>query len=367
MIHITLSHTGTGRQQHRSTVAHNSSQSQGRTARLPLSKDTADLSLLTPELQQQFLSAVVPDNVWGRKAIRPSSAVTAMWLCSCCSKGRPHIWESTVANRTHGQGCPFCAGRQVCLCNSLASRRPDLAAEWSSEHNRGVGPDDVSVHSNKEGTWQCGEGHVWRTPILNRTRSSRATGCPQCWSQRRKQASRQQHPSISEGAPHLLADWDFQQNFRRGWTPENTSLRSNRWVHWLRHHECPAGQEHRWRATVYHRTFHKSDSPFLSGRRACACNSLEALRPDIACLLHPTKNESLTAAELTTGSGRVVWWQQGGFEWQQSVQLLCRQKVHSERHVLPSRRARLGLLAEAAALATDEANDSVFEQALGTP
>ena len=331
MLHIHLSHTGTGRRQHKPTAAHTNSQSQRRAACVLVSKDTADLSLLTPELQQQFLSAAMSDNAWGRKPLRPSSNVKAKWLCSCCPEGKPHIWESTVANRTHGQGCPVCAGRQACLCNSLASRRPDLAAEWSNEHNGDVRPEDIPVHCNKDATWQCSEGHMWRTPILNRTRSGPwATGCPQCWGQRRKQMPRQQHPSISEGALHLLADWDFQRNFRQGWTPENTRLRSNRWVHWLRHDECPAGQEHRWRATVYHRTVYKSDSPFLNGRTACACNSLETLRPDIACLLHPTKNEGLTPAELTTGSGRVVWWQQGDSEWQQSVQLLCKQKkLHS--------------------------------------
>jgi hypothetical protein len=39
--------------------------------------------------------------------VTANSGKKVWWLCS---KG--HEWESTIANRNNGRGCPFCSGRK---------------------------------------------------------------------------------------------------------------------------------------------------------------------------------------------------------------------------------------------------------------
>ena len=77
----------------------------------------------------------------------------AHWVCHACPKSQPHSWTATVSRVCGGNGCPCCQGRKACICNSLQSLRPDIAAEW--DHDRNIGtPNDYSAHSNKSVWWQ---------------------------------------------------------------------------------------------------------------------------------------------------------------------------------------------------------------------
>ncbi len=52
-----------------------------------------------------------------------------------CDRGPDHQWEARAQSRTGGKGCPFCAGKRVSVTNSLAARRPDVAADWHPTKN----------------------------------------------------------------------------------------------------------------------------------------------------------------------------------------------------------------------------------------
>ncbi|DBA66780.1 TPA: hypothetical protein ACH3X2_001923 [Trebouxia sp. C0005] len=44
------------------------------------------------------------------------------WICTNCPKGQAHLFVASPKNRLGGnRGCPFCAGKRACICNSLQS------------------------------------------------------------------------------------------------------------------------------------------------------------------------------------------------------------------------------------------------------
>ncbi len=60
--------------------------------------------------------------------------------------------------------------------NDLASRFPEIAAEWS-EKNYPLRPDEVTAFSNKKAWWKGKCGHEWYALISSR---SDGHGCPYC-------------------------------------------------------------------------------------------------------------------------------------------------------------------------------------------
>jgi hypothetical protein len=78
---------------------------------------------------------------------------------------------------------------------------------------------------------------------------------------------------------------------------------TNRPVWW----KCSKGPD-QWRAAVSSRAAGGARCPFCAGRRLSVTNSLAALFPELALELHPTKNGTLTADQITASSTRRVWW-----------------------------------------------------------
>ena len=97
-----------------------------------------------------------------------------------CSKG--HEWQTTIAHRNNGSGCPYCAGQKVSKgYNDLQTVNPLLAKEWNYDKNSGLTPMDVMPNSNKKVWWKCKKGHEWLATIDSR---HNGTGCPICNSER---------------------------------------------------------------------------------------------------------------------------------------------------------------------------------------
>ena len=110
--------------------------------------------------------------------VLPNSNKKVWWKCS---KG--HEWQSTVANRNNGNGCPYCLGRYAVKGkNDLQTVNPALVKEWNYEKNDDLKPEEFTVNSNKDVWWKCSKGHVWHASIANR---SKGNGCPVCNSERK--------------------------------------------------------------------------------------------------------------------------------------------------------------------------------------
>lgn len=107
------------------------------------------------------------------QTVTHGSHTAAWWQCE-----NGHSWQAPVYSRAAGSGCPYCRGRKADPgFNDLASRFPELAAQWDTEKNAPTRPGDVTVGSHRTVWWRCEKGHSWRAMI--RSRAS-GCGCPVC-------------------------------------------------------------------------------------------------------------------------------------------------------------------------------------------
>ena len=267
-----------------------------------------DISLLSPVLQRQWDHA---NNAHlGDIVVKPYARRRVWWGCNQCPDGHPHVWEAPVFSRSSGSSCPFCANKRVCQHNSLATKYPDIAAEFS-DRNQGTAHDYTSG-SGKEVCWQCNHGHEYSASINDRTTNK--TGCPECFASRNSSQPRQKHPVLTDSPRPIMQFWDSELNAREGLNPKLIRCRSRQLCNWICH-SCPKGQPHRWQArpgTLYL----GHGCPCCSGHKACTCNSLQSLFPEVAAEWDYNRNLG-TPADYTAGSNRKVWWyndKRGGFQ-----------------------------------------------------
>ena len=113
--------------------------------------------------------------------VTPGSRRKVWWMCS-----REHEWEATLANRTSGTGCPYCANekrggilRKAVLkrSGSLEDKYPELAEEWHPTMNGNLTPFQVTPGSRRKVWWMCSREHEWEATLASRTRG---TSCPYC-------------------------------------------------------------------------------------------------------------------------------------------------------------------------------------------
>jgi hypothetical protein len=224
----------------------------------------------------------------------PFSHRKVWWICE---KG--HEWQADIRSRTLGKGCPYCTGKKIGSDNSLAAQFPTLAKEWHQTKNGDLSPSEVAAGSNKKVWWKCARGHEWQAQIFSRSRGAR---CPACSGRKVGEKN-----CLAVTYPKLVEEWNGQKN--GAVDPSGVMPGSSMKVWW----QCEKG--HQWMASIRNRA-RGSGCPYCSGAKAGKENSLAVLRPDIASEWHPTKNETLTSGEVTSGSGRKVWWQcENGHEW----------------------------------------------------
>lgn len=97
------------------------------------------------------------------------SAKVLPWMCP-----EGHTFETSIAKRMRGDGCPYCSGHQVLTgLNDLRTKFPDIARE-----SHGWDPDLVTPGSHERKTWVCKFGHTWSQKIY--VRVINGTGCPVC-------------------------------------------------------------------------------------------------------------------------------------------------------------------------------------------
>lgn len=271
--------------------------------------------------------------------LRPSMITAAthrkvIWRCKL-----GHEWTASVKSRTvNGTGCPYCSHNFVLPgFNDLASRFPEIAAEWS-ERNLPLTPDQVTAFKNIKVWWKCHLGHEWNTLISTRAGGSQ---CPYCsgikllkgfndlktkypslaaeWSEKNlpltpdavnekstknvwwkcrtcgyewkavvkarvkggmcpvcaERAVLQGYNDLGTTDPHLLSEWDFEKNSK--WTPSNVSRNSMKVVWW----KCGAG--HSYRAKITDRTIEQKGCP------QCEAEFQQAL-PQMLIMMYGAQN-----------------------------------------------------------------------------
>ena len=255
-----------------------------------------DISQLAPHLRQEWDHEA--NAHLGSITIAPHSNRKVWWRSGRCKTGQPHRWQATVDSRSDNSSCPNNRSKAVCPCNDLSHNHPEVAAEWDWDVNKKRTPETVAAFSGYEAAWRCALcGHRWSTSVSNRTQGSR---CPECAREAGRSKTRQ--PSISSGAPHLLAEWDWEANDRCGWHPDQVTLGSQKKVHWAVQDECKLGLVHRWQAPPQRRIQLGRGSPFPSGMAVCACNSLAVQCPAAADLWDLSSNRHFTPSAVAVQS-----------------------------------------------------------------
>ena len=130
---------------------------------------------------------------------------------------------------------------------SLATLRPDLAAELHPTRNGELDPLAVGISSGRTVWWRCGTcGHEWEATVANRIAG---TGCPACWNRRRGPTLSVVPPkrSLADRAPVLARELHPTRNPEVD--PNTLGDRTGRTVWWL----C-SKCGHAWQARVFWRT-----------------------------------------------------------------------------------------------------------------
>lgn len=133
-----------------------------------------DLASVFPALAAQWHpqknGALTPEMV------TPNSNRKVWWVCPL-----GHAYQAWITGRTRqGSGCPVCTGKKVLPgFNDLASRVPEIAAQWHPVLNGALTPEMVTTGSHRKVWWICPEGHVWKAVIHSRAGAQRC-GCPVC-------------------------------------------------------------------------------------------------------------------------------------------------------------------------------------------
>jgi len=169
------------------------------------------------------------------EAVTKSSNKKVWWKCS-----NNHEWKSSVNNRTYGQNCPYCSGRNASKENNLKLLFPEIAKEWHLTKNNNLKPEDVTKRSDKKVWWKCIKGHEWKTVISSRTNGR---NCPFCTG---KKVSKENNLKFL--FPKIAKEWHPTKN--NNLKPEDITKSSSKKVWW----KC--SNNHEWIARVSSRTYH---------------------------------------------------------------------------------------------------------------
>lgn len=165
-----------------------------------------------------------------------------------CKNG--HSYQLSAGQKTHGQGCPLCAGKYcVTGINDFATMCPEMMKEWDYEANGGLDPKTIYYKSRKVRVhWKCQLGHRWDTTLASRTEHN--SGCPVCAGN----VVVSGFNDLYSGFPQVAAEWNYEKN--GSLLPSEVSRYSTKKV-WWRCSEC----NFEWIAQIANRTHNKSGCP----------------------------------------------------------------------------------------------------------
>jgi hypothetical protein len=159
--------------------------------------------------------------------------------------------------------------------------------------------------SHKRVWWLCNKRHEWESIVSNRSQHNR--GCPYCVNQKVFVGN-----CLATINPALAKEWHPTKNGQL--TPEDVTPGSSRKKRWWQCHK-----NHEWEALVKSRS-KGCGCPYCDGKMVCKDNSLATKNPKLAKEWHPTKNGTLTPEDVTSSSGKKIWWScKKGHEYQASV------------------------------------------------
>ena len=246
-----------------------------------------DLATLAPDLVEEWHPTKNGDLI--ADAVTPHSLQRVWWRCK---KG--HEWQTSISNRMQGKGCPYCCGKYVIPGKTdLATLHPALAAEWNSEKNGTLAPDQVTSRSHRKVWWTCSRGHTWYADIYHRV--AYHAGCPYC---------SHQVPTVGENDlatvnPGLAAQWHPTKNHLK---PTEVTCGSSKKAWWI----CPQG--HEWQAVIKSRNA-GSGCPYCAGNRVISgVDDIATVYPHLVSSWNYEKNKGITPEQVKAKTLQKFWW-----------------------------------------------------------
>lgn len=244
-------------------------------------------------------------------------------------------WQSRVNNRVNFPTCPFLTHNPKVYIgfNDLATVYPEIAKEWHPSKNGTLKPTDVTSKSNKKVWWyreykdpKTGKVHEFEWPAQIQSRVKGESDCPFLSGRLIKVGFN----DLCTTNPKLAAEWHPTKNGNL--KPTDVTANSPKKVWWYLEYKDPkTGKLHEfeWKSTVNNRNRGR-DCPYLVGKAIkIGFNDLATVFPEIAAEWHPSKNGTLKPTDVTSVSGKKVWWylpytdpitgKHFDFEWKSSI------------------------------------------------
>ena len=192
---------------------------------------------------------------------------------------------------------------------SLVFLYPEIAKEWHKEKNHQLSPWNFTPSSNERVWWTCNTCSRDWGAIINKRVNGQT--CPYCSGYKAGPIR-----SLEKERPQTAAMWHPTKN--GDLTPKDVLPGSNKMAWWF----CSTCNQE-WEEPVSRRSS-KKGCPYCNGKRVYEGNCLATIKQEIAELWHPTKNGKLTPFDVTSCSGKLVWWKcRCGNEYEKQV---CKMK-----------------------------------------
>ena len=240
-------------------------------------------------------------------------------------------WQDSVHHRVIGRNCPYLSGKKVFPgFNDLATRFPDIAAEWHPVKNGKLKPNDTLPGTHKKVWWLLTYFDEQTSKMFNfewqaspNARTTHNEGCPYLSGKKVFKGFN----DLQTLYPKLSTEWHPTKNGNL--KPCDVTPSSNKNVWWLiKYKKDTNGPVFmlEWQSTIYNRTQLHADCPYLSTpvkKILKGFNDLATTHPDLVKEWHPTKNQNVKPENISSGSTQSVWWQivhdDKVYEWKASV------------------------------------------------
>ena len=141
------------------------------------------------------------DKIWSDKNTKSyydvySNSTSKIWL-RCLNDDSHPDYDLSASNYAKSHNCPYCAGKRVCLENSLATRYPQVLSIWSDKNEKS--PYDYTYGTSSEVWWKCENNKHEEYKRKISQSLSYDFRCPQCGRENMYHPSGPDNPSWKGG------------------------------------------------------------------------------------------------------------------------------------------------------------------------
>ena len=188
----------------------------------------------------------------------------------------------------------------------IENNRLDLLDEWDYDKNDDLTPDDVSYGTKNKYYWTCSQHHSY--DLSPKSRTGQNQNCPYCSNHRLLQGYNDLEMYCRKNnKQHILDEWNYEENKKLGYTPQNVTPKSSKQVYW----KCQKG--HSYPAKISNKVIHNSTCPYCSNKKVLkGYNDLETYykKNNLEYILseYNYNKNIINPDEILYGSHTEVWW-----------------------------------------------------------